>query len=404
MTRAQERVPAPWLFGIVILPYGVYSGFVSTALPYLLRKAGLPVDRIASISALALSPSVWYFFWAPLVDFALRRRTWLILASASSAALLAAAVLQPLPSGLALFTALLVAGMALNMLVGSATGGLMATTMPDNLRGRAGGWYQAGNLGGGALGAGVTLWLAPRIPIAALAWAVAAMAFLPSLAALGIGEPPAGSAPGREHLGAILGELGAMFRSRRGLMGLAIFMSPMGAAAAMNLFSGIGVDYHASDRTIILINGFAGGILTAAGSLAGGWICDAIDRRLAYAVAALLSALCSAGMLLAPLTERVFAAGVSLYLFTAGIAYAAFSALDLEVIGSAARSAGTQHTLFTASANLPVVYMTWLDGQGYKRFGPRGLLGTDAFSNIAAAAICLLLIRRSLRAKWLKTK
>jgi hypothetical protein len=40
--------------------------------------------------------------------------------------------------------------------------------------------------------------------------------------------------------------------------------------------------------------------------------------------------------------------------------------------------------------------MTWLDGQGYKRFGPRGLLGTDALSNLVSAAIFLFLIRRSL--------
>jgi hypothetical protein len=58
MTYARERVPAPWLFGIAILPYGVYGGFVITALPYLLRKAGLPVDRIAGISALAVMPAV----------------------------------------------------------------------------------------------------------------------------------------------------------------------------------------------------------------------------------------------------------------------------------------------------------------------------------------------------------
>jgi PAT family beta-lactamase induction signal transducer AmpG len=399
MACARERVPAPWLFGIAILPYGVYSGFVTTALPYLLRKAGLPVDRIAAISALALAPSVWYFLWAPVVDFGLRRRTWLILASASSAIFLAAAMLQPLPRRLDFFTALLVAGMALNMLVGSATGGLMATTIPDNLRGRAGGWYQGGNLGGGALGAGLTLWLAPRMSVAAVAAVVGAMVFLPSLVALTIHEPLAGSMPPQERVKEMLRELGAMFRSRRGLTGFAFFLSPMGAAAAMNLFSGIAVDYHASDRTVVWINGFAGGLLTAAGSVAGGWLCDRIDRRLAYAIAAILSAFCSAGMLLAPLTEGTFAAGVSLYLFTAGIAYAAFSALDLEVIGAAGHSAGTQHTLFTASANLPVVYMTWLDGQGYKRFGPRGLLGTDSFSNIAAALICLLLIRRTLKTK-----
>ena len=49
MTYARERRTAPWLFGITNLPYGVYNGFISTAMPYLLRNAGLPVDRIADI-------------------------------------------------------------------------------------------------------------------------------------------------------------------------------------------------------------------------------------------------------------------------------------------------------------------------------------------------------------------
>jgi PAT family beta-lactamase induction signal transducer AmpG len=399
MTYAPERVPAPWLFGIAILPYGVYGGFLITALPYLLRKVGLPVDRIAAISALALAPAVWNFLWAPLVDLGLRRRTWHILASTSSAAVLGVAMLQPLPSAVDLFTVLLVAGMALNSLVGSATGGLMAATIPDSARGRAGGWYQVGNLGGGALGAGLTLWFAPHLSTAALAAAVAAMVFVPSLAVLAIAEPVTHSVAAKESAGAVVRELGAMVRSRRGLTGFAIFLSPMGAAAAMNLFSGVGVDYHASEHTVVWINGFAGGLLTAGGSLAGGWLCDRIDRKLAYALAAIVSAVCSAGMFLAPMTEQTFAAGVSCYLFAAGIAYAAFSALELEVIGGGGRSAGTQHTLFTASANLPVVYMTWLDGQGYKRFGPRGLLGTDGLSNLAAAAICLFLIRKTFKTK-----
>ena len=38
------------------------------------------------------------------------------------------------------------------------------------------------------------------------------------------------------------------------------------------------------------------------------------------------------------------------------------------------------------------MYMTWLDGQGYKRFGTRGLLGTDALSNIIAATTVLILL------------
>jgi PAT family beta-lactamase induction signal transducer AmpG len=396
MTRAPERRPAPWLFGITNLPYGVYSGFITTAMPYLLRNAGLPVDRIADVSALALAPAVWYFLWAPVVDTGFRRRTWLILASAMSAACLWAALRQPLASRLAAFTVLVVAGSILNMLVSASNGGLMAVTIPDHQRGRAGGWYQAGNVGGGALGAGLTLWLAPHLSIVGLANAVAMMIFLPSLAALALPEPRIERTPVKEHLAEMLRDLKVMFRSRTSLAGFAIFLCPMGAAGAANLFSGVAVDYRASEQTVVWINGFGGGLLMVAGTLAGGFLCDRISRRLGYALAAILMGICGAGMMLAPLTQPVFAAGVSLYLVTQGLVYAAYSALMLELIGVGGRSAATRFTLYNAAGNAPVAYMTWMDGQGYKRFGPRGLLGTDALSNLAAAGIFLFLIRRSL--------
>jgi predicted MFS family arabinose efflux permease len=156
------------------------------------------------------------------------------------------------------------------------------------------------------------------------------------------------------------------------------------------------VDYHASEQTVVWINGFGGALLTVAGTLAGGFLCDWIPRRLAYALAAILMGICGGGMMLAPLTQPVFAAGVSLYLITQGVVYAAYSALLLELIGAGGRSAATRYTLYNAAGNAPVAYMTWLDGQGYKRFGPRGLLGTDALSNLVAAAIFLFLIRRRL--------
>src|ERR1700686_3639199 len=120
MTCVPEHRPAPWLFGITNLPYGVYNGFIGIAMPYLLRNAGVAVDRIADISALALAPAVWYFLWAPVVDTGFRRRTWLILSSALSAACLWAALQQPVPSRLANFTILVVAGSILNMLVSAS--------------------------------------------------------------------------------------------------------------------------------------------------------------------------------------------------------------------------------------------------------------------------------------------
>ena len=206
MIRGRRHHPAPWLFGITVLPYGVYYGFISTAMPYLLRNAGVAVDRIAGISALSLAPAVWYFVWAPLADVGLRRRSWLILTAALSAVCLLAAMRLNLPSQLGLFVPLVVAGSAFSTIVAAANGGLMAATLEDNRRGHASGWFQAGYTGGGALGAGITLWLWPHVSAITLSCVVALMVFLPSLAAFLIVEPEAGHKPGKELFAEMLRE------------------------------------------------------------------------------------------------------------------------------------------------------------------------------------------------------
>jgi hypothetical protein len=47
-------------------------------LPYILRQRGIPVERIAIVEALVQAPSIWFFLWGPVVDLALRRRTWIV--------------------------------------------------------------------------------------------------------------------------------------------------------------------------------------------------------------------------------------------------------------------------------------------------------------------------------------
>jgi MFS transporter, PAT family, beta-lactamase induction signal transducer AmpG len=399
MIRGRRHHPAPWLFGITVLPYGVYYGFISTAMPYLLRNAGVAVDRIAGISALSLAPAVWYFVWAPLADVGLRRRSWLILTAALSAVCLLAAMRLNLPSQLGLFVPLVVAGSAFSTIVAAANGGLMAATLEDNRRGHASGWFQAGYTGGGALGAGITLWLWPHVSAITLSCVVALMVFLPSLAAFLIVEPEAGHKPGRELFTEMLRDLKVMFSSRRSLSGLAILLCPLGAAAAANLFSGIAVDYHASTQIVVWITGFGGGLFTAIGSLAGGFVADRISRRLAYALAALVSSVCAIGMLIAPQSQLTFAVGASLYLVTMGLSFSTYQALTLELVGPPGRSASTRQSIYAAAGNAPVMYMTWIDGQGYKHLGTRGLLGTDALSNVIGAGLVLFLIRRTLFVK-----
>src|SRR5579862_6357122 len=77
--------PAPWMFGVLIVPLGICVGFITTPLPFLLGKAGIPVDQIARISSLVQLPAFLFFLWAPLVDVKLRRRTWLVLSAAAAA-------------------------------------------------------------------------------------------------------------------------------------------------------------------------------------------------------------------------------------------------------------------------------------------------------------------------------
>jgi MFS family permease len=365
-------------------------------MPYLLRAAGVAVDRIAGISALALAPAVWYFLWAPIADIGLRRRTWLMLTSALSAVCIALAMRLSLTTELGSFVPLIVAGSALSTIVGAANGGLMAATLEDNQRGHASGWFQAGYTGGGAVGAGTTLWLAPHISSATLGLVIALLIFLPSLGAFLIVEPEAGHKPGIELFSEMLRDLKAMFVSRTTLSGIAILLCPLGAAAAANLFSGVAIDYHAANHTVVWITGFGGGFFTALGSLAGGFVADRIPRRVAYALAALVSSACALGMLVAPQTEATFVIGASLYLITMGLSFATYQALTLELVGPAGRSASTRQSLYAAAGNAPVMYMTWLDGQGYRSFGTRGLLGTDALSNLVAATLVLILVRKSL--------
>jgi MFS family permease len=127
----------PWLFGLLSLPYGVFNNVTTILMPFLLRKHGVSVDRIAEVVAISYIPSVWYFLWSPIVDLGLRRRTWILIAAGVSALCGGLAVMISAGS-LALLTALLVAGNAVVMLLSSANGAIL-TTLHPSVRGRASG-------------------------------------------------------------------------------------------------------------------------------------------------------------------------------------------------------------------------------------------------------------------------
>jgi PAT family beta-lactamase induction signal transducer AmpG len=379
---------AAWLFGVVVLPYGFTGSVTVLLMPYLLRKYGMPVDQIAQVITIAILPTIWSFLWSPLADTGLRRRSWAIV-SAFSAGVAAVAAILGIHGSVVLLTALLFLSNAFAGLLSSSCGALL-TAMPESLRGRAAGWYQAGNVGGGAIGGGLVIWLADHASLPMVAAAIGAAMMLPSLAALLIAEP----LPVRRVLGAqligMLHDLRAVLRSRRTWLGLVFFLSPVGTAAIGNLISGVGQDYHASGAEVALVTGVAGGLLSAFGCFIGGVVADKMSRMVAYALAGGLAAVFGAWLALAPATPFTYGAAYSGYSIAAGFAYAVYTALLLDVVGKRQHAAAFAYSALNASGNASIAYMTWLDGVGYKHWGARGLMGVDALANGGFAIILLL--------------
>jgi MFS transporter, PAT family, beta-lactamase induction signal transducer AmpG len=384
----RRRPPPPWLFAFAAAPYGSFNGLVAVALPYVLRKHGIPVERIAAIGATVGTPAVWYFLWAPVVDVKLRRRTWVLVLSAASALCCALAIGSDASPSIRRLTALFVAASVFSQPVSSAIGGLVATVMPNELRGRTGGWTQAGIVGSGILAGGVTVWLTGHASSTVTAIVVACIIAVPAFAVLALRERRPETTTVRATIGGMARDLLRTVRRPEVQLGLLFFVSPMSAGALLNLFSAVAPDFHASTSSVLWVVAIAG-VLTPVGALVGGILCDRMNRWRVYPIAGLAAAAAAAGTLVAPITPATYVVGAAAYALATGFGYAAFMALAFELTGTEPSASGTRFTLFMAASNAPVVYMLRLDGWGHAQFGVRGMLAVDALANVLFAVVFL---------------
>ncbi|MBV8062724.1 MAG: MFS transporter [Nevskia sp.] len=390
--------PPPWLFGLSNLSFGVAGGYTSVAMPLILRQAGVPMSTIGGVSAAVLVPLSWQFLWAPVLDVGLRRRSWLLLAAALGALLLAASLLLSLPGQLWPFEVCCVLGQGLTGLVSACNGALVATRVPPSQHGRASGWLNAANLGGSAVGGGLVIQLADRLTPQAAAIGLGLLTFLPALAVLLVDEPLRAQRTPRQVFSTMWRDVRHTATSRRGWTGILFCLAPVSTPALLDLFSAVGGDYGASSDTVGFTMGYGSGLLTALGALLGGRFLDRLDKRRAYLLSGLLIALVDAVMACAPRSEVTYIAGTLVYSLVAGLCFAAFTAVVLEIIGEVDRSAATQYTLFDAAGNLATSYLAWMDGHGYDLFKARGLPGsgglllTDAGMNVAGVIGLVLMM------------
>lgn len=390
----------PSVYMILIIPFGVIAGFLQVAVAFLLTRSGVPVDRTAALVALGLLPHTWKFVWAPIADTTLSRKKWYVLAAVlSSAGIFATGAIPPTQAGLALLSLVVfVSNLAVTFL-GMAVESLMAYGTPENEKGRAGGWFQAGNLGGSGLGGGAGLWLGQQLPAPWMAGAIlGGLCLLCCLALFRVPEPEATLRHPSivRSMREVVKDLWLVARSHMGWIALALCFLPIGSGAASGLWGAVAKDWSASAGTVALVTGVLSGIVSAAGCIAGGWICDRMSRKGAYAAYGVLQALCAVAMALSPRTEMNYIIFTTIYAFIMGLTYAGFSAFVLEAMGMGA--AATKYSLFASLSNMPIYYVTNIDGWAHTRWGPSGMLLTEAAVGaigLVAFAGILLIWRRT---------
>jgi len=278
--------------------------------------------------------------------------------------------------------------------LGIATNGLAAHDTPEEMKGRVGGYSQAGNLGGAGLGGGAGLWLAQHCSSGWMPAILLAVSCMLCCLALFFVKEPASSVRTEKMaktLRNLFQDIWTTGKTRLGFLALFLCFLPLGTGAASNLWSAVSSDWKASADTVAFVTGIMGGIITAAGCLIGGWICDRMDRQKAYLLFGLTQALCTLAMAFCPHTQIMYIIWTSVYAFTLGFAYAAFSAFVFEAIGKGA--AATKFTVYACLSNVPIYYMTIVDGWAHSRFGPTGMLVIEAVMAVLSIALFFPLIK-----------
>jgi MFS family permease len=371
-------------------PFGISSGYVSVTLGFLLARAGVPTAIIGALIALSVWPQTWKMLWAPLVDTVGNPKLWYGLGtSAVGATILLMSVLPMTRGEVGVFSALIVVSSVSSTLVSMSSEIFMANQTPAELRGRASGWSQAGNLGGTGIGGGIGLLLAEHVPHAWVSGAVLAAICLACWSATLFLPPLRRSTNAPSYVAELKGvvlDVWAVAKSRLGYLALLIMVLPL-ASGAMP-WSAVASEWRASGDLVAMVNGIGGGLASMVGAMAAGWACDRMDPKRAYCLFGLFVGLVAAAMVFMPRTPMVFTVFVLLYMMAVGMGYTGYAAIVLEAIGK--KSAATNWNLMAAISNIPIAVMSTFDGWVHDRYGTNAML-IGEFAAPAAAIVAFAL-------------
>jgi hypothetical protein len=267
---------------------------------------------------------------------------------------------------------------------------MMGTLTSETNKRRASSAYQTGSLAIGAVAVFLLLSLAGRFSLGVLGWIVAALIVLPALFALA--APPQTMVRehgARETVLRIGREFKSTFLRWEAIPYALLVSSPCSSGAMIGLLPELARDYRVSGAQVAWINGVGGALLSTAGALSASLIPVRVRAPIAFCLAGLANTSTLALLSLGPQRPSIYIASTVLYLLTIGVGYASFTAVVLEFLGGSGKSGSSRYAIINSLGNIPVVYMTWLDGRGYALWGPRGMPGIDAL--VSAILISVLL-------------
>lgn len=395
VTVASER---PWLFGLLIAPSAVIANGViqGGALAYLMTQQKIGVDRVGQTISLLALPTTLYFLWSPITDFLMRRRNWLLLGGVAAALLMALGLMQPNLVG-PLTVAQLFLSACFVQLVVSSCGGMMGAFHLERSKRIAGSFYQAGSL---AFGAGSVFVLIQLNEHGHRRWvgpAAMLMTGVPALFALAAPRQPfvqTGSPLATlRHIGQ---ECRSTFLRWSALPYMLVLLFPIGTGSAIGLLPSLAPGFGVSGSQVAWMNGLGGALLMAAGSFAALAIPVRWRPVLTYLGLDALNALAIGVIWLGPQRPITYFAGSILYLFTIGAVYAAFTAVLLEFMGPSGKSGSGRYSIVNSMGNVPIVYLTALEGWGGAHFGLRGVPMVECIAGLAGATVlaALFVIRK----------
>lgn len=371
---------------------GFASGIMNFVMPQLMASVHVPEPKIALITAIAVSPNFWFVLFGPILDVRFSRR-WYATATAGLSGIAAIVAVMSLGHLIVLQIAMVVCNAAA-MLSSSALGGWLSNIVPDEHKNPLSKWMNIALVSGTGLIVGLGgefargLGIVPAAVLLGLL-IVAPAAVFPMIPAPGPDRRLAG-----ESFAQFSSEVLALLKRREVVMVLLLFLSPCSSFVLPNLMGGLGADFHASARAV----SFWGGVGAFIPGLLGCFLFPVIARkvrlRFFYLANGILGCLFTLSLVMMPHTTATYAGALfGEYLFQA-VAFSIQIGIIFEAIGPNNPLAATTFSFLTASTNVPVTYVTLIDGRAYAKAGITGTLFVDAAIGIVTCLVAGTVLAR----------